>query len=563
MSKSLFNFQDAPIRVNSDKVTYNDDSIETNYTYRTTSVETKANGVLEVTPKETPVTFKTTTKVPKCGLMMVGLGGNNGTTVTAGLLANKHNITWETKDGTQKPDFLGSLCLASTVRLGSQNGREVYVPFSRMLPLVNPTDLVIGGWDISKKNLGDAMKRAKVLPADLQRNLYPKMKEITPLPSIYYPDFIASNQEDRADNALEGTKAEHLAKIRKDIQDFKAANGLDKVIILWTANTERFSEHADDIHGTPEKLMAAIERGESEIAPSAIFATAAILEGCTYINGAPQNTFSPAIVALARKHNVYIAGDDFKSGQTKIKSVLVDFLVSAGIKPVSIVSYNHLGNNDGKNLSAQKCFRSKEISKSNVVDDMVASNGIMFDLENNEHPDHTVVIKYVPFVGDSKRALDEYTSKIFMGGLNTISMHNTCEDSLLAAPLILDLVLLAELCGRISICMPEGNATDDDEKKDEEIVNWHPVLSLLSFLLKAPLVPEGTPVINALFRQREAITNLLRACVGLPPNNNMLLEHKVDTAGQAFQRHAAATPTTAEAATTAPKAADDSSCSTS
>jgi len=554
MSNSLFNFQDGPIRVNSEKVKYNEDSIETNYVYQTSSVDVnQSTGVLEVTPKDTPVTFKTNTKVPKTGLMLVGLGGNNGTTVTAGLLANKENITWETKDGTQKPDFLGSLCLASTVRLGSQNGREVYVPFSRMLPLVNPTDLVIGGWDISKQNLGDAMKRAKVLPADLQRNLYPKMKAMTPLPSIYYPDFIASNQEDRADNVLEGTKQEHLDKIRKDIRDFKATNNLDKVIILWTANTERFSEHADDVHGTPEKLMAAIKRGEDEIAPSAIFATASILEGCTYINGAPQNTFSPAIIALARKHNVYIAGDDFKSGQTKIKSVLVDFLVSAGIKPVSIVSYNHLGNNDGKNLSAQKCFRSKEISKSNVVDDMVASNGIMFDLENNEHPDHTVVIKYVPFVGDSKRALDEYTSKIFMGGLNTIAMHNTCEDSLLAAPLILDLVLLAELCGRISLKMAVDS--DDEEKKEDEIVNWHPVLSLLSFLLKAPLVPEGTPVINALFRQREAITNLLRACIGLPPNNNMLLEHKVDTAGLAFKQHVAAAPATAETPATT-----DSAC---
>jgi len=548
MSNSLFNFQDAPIKVNSDKVTYNAESIETNYTYRTSSVDVNpATGGLEVTPKETPVTFKTNTKVPKCGLMLVGLGGNNGTTLTAGLLANKHNITWETKEGTQKPDFLGSLCLASTVRLGSQNGREVYVPFSRMLPLVNPNDLVVGGWDISKMNLGDAMKRAKVLPADLQRNLYSKMKAITPLPSIYYPDFIASNQEDRADNALEGTKAEHLAQIRKDIRDFKAANGLDKVIVLWSANTERFSDHAEGVHDTIDNLLAAIERGEEEVAPSAIFATASIQEGCTFINGSPQNTFSPAIVALARKHGVYIAGDDFKSGQTKIKSVLVDFLVSAGIKPVSIVSYNHLGNNDGKNLAEHKCFRSKEISKSNVVDDMVASNGILYDLKNNEHPDHTVVIKYVPFVGDSKRALDEYTSKIFMGGLNTISMHNTCEDSLLAAPLILDLVLLAELCERIQINVPVGEeeakeaaaAEGEEDKKEEcakgqKVLNWHPVLSLLSFLLKAPLVPEGTPVINALFRQREAITNLLRACIGLPPNNNMLLEHKVDTAGLAY-----------------------------
>lgn len=132
-----------------------------------------------------------------------------------------------------------------------------------------------------------------------------------------------------------------------------------------------------------------------------------------------------------------------------MKSVLVDFLISAGIKPTSIVSYNHLGNNDGRNLSASPQFRSKEISKSTVVDDMVASNPILY--RSGEVPDHCVVIKYVPNVGDSKRALDEYTSEIFMHGISTIVVHNTCEDSLLAAPIILDLVILTELCQRISI----------------------------------------------------------------------------------------------------------------
>lgn len=176
---------------------------------------------------------------------------------------------------------------------------------------------------------------------------------------------------------------------------------------------------------------------------------AAIAEHCTYINGSPQNTFVPGVVEMAEQNGVFVAGDDFKSGQTKIKSVLVDFLVGAGIKPVSIVSYNHLGNNDGKNLSAPSQFRSKEISKSNVVDDMVLSNRILY--AENEHPDHVVVIKYVPYVGDSKRAMDEYTSEIMMGGHNTLVIHNTCEDSLLATPLILDLVILAELCARIKV----------------------------------------------------------------------------------------------------------------
>jgi len=214
---------------------------------------------------------------------------------------------------------------------------------------------------------------------------------------------------------------------------------------------------------------------------------------------------------------VYIGGDDFKSGQTKMKSVLVDFLVSAGIKPVSIASYNHLGNNDGKNLSAPQQFRSKEISKSNVVDDMVASNRILF--KEGEHPDHTVVIKYMPYVGDSKRAMDEYMSEIFLGGHNTIALHNTCEDSLLAAPLIIDLVLLTEICERINI---------QRVGIDEEPVRFHSVLSLLSYLCKAPQVPAGAPVINALFKQREAVINVFRACIGLAPENHMLMEHRLE-----------------------------------
>ena len=145
-----------------------------------------------------------------------------------------------------------------------------------------------------------------------------------------------------------------------------------------------------------DNLLAAVARNEVEISPSTQYAIACVLEGVPFINGSPQNTFVPGVIDLAVRHNVLIGGDDFKSGQTKMKSVLVDFLVGAGIKPTSIVSYNHLGNNDGYNLTAPQTFRSKEISKSNVVDDMVHSNGILY--KEGEHPDHVVVIKYVFYI---------------------------------------------------------------------------------------------------------------------------------------------------------------------
>jgi len=502
------------VKVKSSNIQYLPNEIHSKYVYQTTKVEQRDNHV-QVTPVDIDIDFKVERKVPKVGVMLVGWGGNNGTTFTGAYLANKHQLSWNTKAGCKQPNWFGSILQSSTLSLGFSENGEVYIPMRDMLPMVQPDDLVIDGWDISTMSIKDAMKRAEVFDFNLQEKLAPFMEEMKPRPGIYREDFIAANQNDRADNVIVGTTAQQLSVIRGDIKNFKASHNLDKVIVLWTANTERFCDVTPGIHDTSANIMKAIADDEQEISASTIYAVASILEDCAYINGSPQNTFVPGVVQLAEEMKVFIGGDDFKSGQTKIKSVLVDFLVSAGIKPVSIVSYNHLGNNDGKNLSAPKQFRSKEISKSNVVDDMVESNHVLY--APGEKPDHVVVIKYVPYVADSKRAMDEYTSEIMMHGSNTIVMHNTCEDSLLATPIILDLVLLTELCQRIK--MRVGN--------DTNYQSFHCILSLLSYLLKAPLVKPGTPVVNSLFKQRSAIENILRACIALPPQNNMLLEFKM------------------------------------
>jgi myo-inositol-1-phosphate synthase len=504
--------------VKSSNVVYNDDNIISRYNYRgnpTVTINEKGEAIIE--PVTYDFQFKTERKVPKTGMAIIGLGGNNGTTVVGSILANKHKITWYKKSKLIESNYFGSVTQASTIRIGTTESGPVFIPFKKILPMVEPNDLVVGGWDINSVNLGAAMRRADVFDADLQNKLYPLMEQIKPWPSVYDPDFIAANQQERADNLIKGTKQECLERLREDIRNFKKKNNLDKVIVIWSANTERFADVIHGINDTADALLASIKKNHSEVSPSTLFAVASILENSTFINGSPQNTFVPGVIELAQRLKVHIGGDDFKSGQTKIKSVLVDFLVSAGIKPLAITSYNHLGNNDGKNLSAPKQFRSKEISKSNVVDDMVESNQILY--KPGEHPDHTVVIKYVPTVGDSKRAMDEYISEIFMGGWNTIALHNTCEDSLLAAPIIIDLVILAEITERITF--------KTEKSKDWE--KFHPVLSILSYLLKAPLVPEGTPVVNALFRQRACIENIFKACVGLPPEDHMLLESKLSS----------------------------------
>ncbi|KAL8905913.1 MAG: hypothetical protein Q9207_002350 [Kuettlingeria erythrocarpa] len=510
--------------VESPNVVYTDSEIKSKYSYYTTSVTDAGNGKYVAKPKETVYDFKVERKVGKVGMMLVGWGGNNGTTVTAGIIANRRGLVWDTREGPRAANYYGSVVMASTMKLGTEakTGKEINVPFHNVLPMVHPNDLVIGGWDISGMDLAQAMDRAAVLEPTLKNMVKKEMIEMKPLPSIYYPDFIAANQEDRADNILEGSKAslDHVEKLRKDIREFKETHSLDKVIVQWTANTERYADIVPGVNDTADNLMKAIESGHDEVSPSTVFAVACILESAPFINGSPQNTFVPGAIELAEKHDAFIGGDDFKSGQTKMKSALADFMINAGLKLTSIASYNHLGNNDGKNLSSQRQFRSKEISKSNVVDDMVETNSVLY--KPGEHPDHTVVIKYMPAVGDNKRALDEYYAEIFMGGHQTISLFNVCEDSLLASPLIIDLVIIAEMMTRIT-----WKAESSDGAATKDYKGFHSVLSVLSYMLKAPLTPPGTPVVNAMAKQRAALTNIFRACVGLQPESDMTLEHKL------------------------------------
>lgn len=505
--------------------TKKDNCLHSKFVYESAIVEKKADE-FHVTPTSTEYEFKVDLTTPKTGLMLVGLGGNNGTTLVGAILANKNKLSFENKDGTVEANYYGSVTQSSTIKLGvDASGNDVYAPFNLVLPFVHPNDLVVGGWDISKLPLDKAMKRAKVLDVDLQRQLVLDMAKITPLPSVYYPDFIAMNQKDRADNIFNekngepdlGRKWEDVEKIRADIRAFKADNNLDKVIVLWTANTERYLEIIPGVNDTADNLLKAIKDNHAEVSPSTVFAVACILDQVPYINGSPQNTFVPGAIELAEKHQSFIGGDDFKSGQTKIKSVLAQFLVDAGIKPVLIASYNHLGNNDGFNLSAPKQFRSKEISKQLVVDDMIELNEILYNEKSGNTVDHCIVIKYLPAVGDSKVAMDEYYSELMLGGHNKISIHNVCEDSLLATPLIIDLVVMTEFFQRVSYKKAGADSYD----------SMYLVLTLLSYWLKAPLSKPGFRPINGLNKQRLAIENLLRLLVGMPINNELRFEERL------------------------------------
>ncbi len=454
--------------------------------------------------------LKTMTKVPKLGFMMIGLGGNNGTTVTAGILANKKNLKWETKRGPAHATYYGSFTQCVTTKVGIKMHKEgdgtriedVFKPIKDLLPMVNPNDLVIGGWDISGMDMYNATLRARVLEPDLIRQLKPELSAIKPMSAVFNLEYVASNQEDRADNLKKGNNRELIQQLREDIKNFKTKNGLDKIVILWTANTEKYYQESIE---TEEKLQKLIDENAS-LPASVMYAIASIQEKCTFINGSPQNTLHPAIINMATKEGVAFAGSDFKTGQTKYKTVMGDFLVGSGLRCSSVVSYNHLGNNDGKNLDDPLTFESKRISKGSVLDDTIRSNSILYP-PGRDKIDHTVVIKYCPFVGDSKRAIDEYTSEIFLQGLSTIVTYNVCEDSILAAPIMIDLCVLAELMTRIFV----------DNKP------MGPALSYLSYFLKAPMTNHKEYVLNSFTRQRRGLTSLLKACAGYAPDDSTLL----------------------------------------
>jgi len=453
--------------------------------------------------------ISTQVKVPKIGVMLVGLGGNNGSTFVAGVLANKKGVSWETKRGIEHPNFHGSFTQSATAHVGykhdkaTNNLQDVYKPIKDIMPMANPVDFEISGWDINECNMFDACRRAKVLEPTLVNALKDDLEKIKPLQSILNQEYIAANQSDRVNNVFKGTNEECIHKIRKDIQDMKSK--VDKVVVLWTANTEMYMlpELA-----TIDELKSKISRNAS-LPSSVAFAVACIEEQVLYLNGSPQNTFHPGVVAYAKEKGSFVAGSDFKSGQTRFKTIMSDYLIGSGIRLSSVVSYNHLGNNDGKNLQEDKCFQSKKISKGGVLDDAIKSNKILYP-EGDDQIDHEVVIKYVPFVQDSKRALDEYSSKIFMNGINTISSYNICEDSLLATPLMIDMIVLGELMTRMTI---------NDE-------SMGPVLSYLSFFFKAPITNHEEYVVNSFSRQRESLVNFLKVAAGYQLDDGTLLAFK-------------------------------------
>ncbi|CRH00550.1 inositol-3-phosphate synthase, putative [Plasmodium relictum] len=524
-------------------------------------------------------------KEKKLGVLIVGIGGNNSTTLLGGICANSKNLTYINKCDLKKANYLGSVFLSSNIRLGydKKEREHVYCPIRKLIELYDPKNIVYGGWDINNLNLKDCLIRNKVFENDLIEKIKNDLDYI-PLKSVYFKgNFISSNQQSRVNNILIGNnKLDILEKVRDQIRNFQKDNNLDDLIVLWSGNTEKNIPNIEGVNDTIENILYACKNNHPSISPSIIYALASVLENIPFINSSPQNTFVNAIVQLAKQKRVFIIGNDLKTGQTKIKNFLLDFYFSTGLKPKSIVSYNHLGNNDGKNLSSSLQFYSKKISKSNLICDYVKANEQLYDDEitdpvfkQNKECSHVdslneacnqnlenenevfdgeyiekqkvnseIVIKYVPYVGDDKKAIDEYISEIFMNGKNTIVLYNICQDSLLASPILIDLILLVELSQRVYFkCNEEKEVGEeinasikiDDYQLSHKIlkpkyINYKQmdsVLFLSSIFCKSPFNSDTYKTRHSFFSQLESLSNFIRIISGLPIDAQIDLPYMV------------------------------------
>lgn len=320
----------------------------------------------------------------KLGILVVGLGGNNGVTLLAGLTANAKELSWETggvpgKGRVQAPNWGG--CITQLEPKGVHGG----VGYKGLYELADAGKAAVGGWDIRPTPLGDALYQSRVLDYDLVRQVRDELNEMPILKGIYKASFLGESQHETATHIVDTTDMtvwEQVQHIRNDIRGFIAQNGINgHTTVIWSASVER---PADVEHLlTPQELIDEMKATiETDISPSMMYATAAALEGCSFVNGGSQNTLGPALRQLFdesyRKtlpeefHSsiepAYILGTDFKAGQTKFKTAAVEYLRALGLTPRVIASSNHLGNNDMLNLTSKTTLNAKMRVKHSIFE---------------------------------------------------------------------------------------------------------------------------------------------------------------------------------------------------
>ena len=374
------------------------------------------------------------------GMLIVGIGGNNGVTTLAGVYANQNRLKWESPTGLVEANYLG--CITQLPSKGGKGGyREKY-------SLKDINHCAIAGWDIRDKKLGDALYDAHILDYDLVRQVREHMNNnVEIMRGVWDPSFIGESQHDTATHAIaphnassslddgDGhdnvTREDLLLKIRNDIREFRRKNNLPlpcHITLIWSASVERPSAHTE-YYQQEEDIMDAIRHNDPELSPSILYAVAGLLEGCSFVNGGSQNTVCPGLVDMGNRRGLYILGTDFKAGQTKFKTAAVEYIRALGLQPIVMASSNHLGNNDMLNLTSKKTLDAKMRVKQDIF------------AKWEENIDHQVRVMYTPYIGDEKRDIVEYTSLGFLNSPHTMLTYTRCMDSILCVPLMIDVTI--------------------------------------------------------------------------------------------------------------------------
>lgn len=408
----------------------------------------------------------------KLGVLLPGLGAV-ATTFIAGIAAIKKGIALP----------IGSLTQLGTIRLGKRTEKRVPM-IKDFIELADMNDLVFGGWDIFPDNIYEAGLNAGVLRRELLDGVRDEIQEIHPWKAVFDQNYVKKLSGEHVKEA--DTKYDYAQMLVEDIQQFRESNRLDRMVTVWCASTEIFIK-PHPVHETIESFEKAMKENHQAIAPSMIYAYASIASGVPFANGAPNLTVDiPALTEFARQKDVPIAGKDFKTGQTLMKTILAPGLKARLLGLNGWFSTNILGNRDGEVLDDPESFKTKEESKLSVLE-YILQPELYPDLYSDFY--HKVRINFYPPRGDNKEGWDNIDIFGWLGYPMQIKIDFLCRDSILAAPIVLDLVLFLDLAQRVGM---------------NGIQEW------LSFYFKSPMcAPEIYPE-HDLFIQLMKLKNTLR-----------------------------------------------------
>ncbi len=408
----------------------------------------------------------------KLAVLTPGMGAV-ATTLFAGVEA--------VKKGLAEP--VGSYTQMGKIRLGKRTENR-WSLVKDLVPLAGLNDIVFGGWDLFPDNAYEAASHAKVLEKDLLEQLKEPLSKIVPMPAVFDRDFVKRLDGPNVKKAA--TKWDLAQMLREDIKTFMKQNGCDRAVMVWCASTEVYTP-ATEVHASVKSFEEGLKNNDPAISPSQIYTYAALMERVPYANGSPNVSVEmPCLQELAQEMATPICGSDFKTGQTLLKTVIAPGLRNRQLGVAGWYSTNILGNRDGEVLDDPGSFKSKEVSKTGVLDQILSAERYP---ELYKDISHVVRINYYPPRGDNKEGWDNIDIFGWLGYPMQIKVNFLCRDSILAAPIVLDLALFMDLASRA---------------KMRGIQEW------LSFYFKAPVVKQGLQPEHDLSVQLLKLENTLR-----------------------------------------------------